>query len=116
MDATHPHHNPVAGYGWIKRGQERGIRSHTARQRLHINGAMNTVSLQAIVRYDDTINAQSTIQLFQQIEAHHPTAAWIYIIGDHARYARSQLISDYPQRLRNKTPVFAAVRTQSELD
>jgi hypothetical protein len=23
MDATHPHHNPVAGYGWIKRGQDR---------------------------------------------------------------------------------------------
>jgi transposase len=21
MDATHPHHNPIAGYGWIKRGK-----------------------------------------------------------------------------------------------
>ncbi len=30
MDATHPHHNPVAGYGWIKCGQDREIRSHTA--------------------------------------------------------------------------------------
>ncbi|SFJ17430.1 IS630 family transposase, partial [Nitrosomonas sp. Nm34] len=95
MDATHPHHNPVAGYGWIKRGQDREIRTHTGRQRLNINGAINTVSLQAIVRYDDTINAQSTIQLFQQIEAHHPTAAYIHIICDNARYYRSQLIRDY---------------------
>jgi transposase len=95
MDATHPHHNPVAGYRWIKRGQDREIRSNTGWQRLNINGAINTVSLQAIVRYDDTINAQSTIQLFQQIEAHHPTAAWIHIICDNARYYRSQLISDY---------------------
>lgn len=95
MDATHPHHNPVAGYGWIKRGQDREIQSNTGRQRLNINGAINTASLQAIVRYDDTINAQSTIQLFQQIEAHHPTAVWIYIICDNARYYRSQLISDY---------------------
>ncbi len=97
MDATHPHHNPVAGYGWIKRGQDREIQSNTGRQRLNINGAINTASLQAIVRYDDTINAQSTIQLFQQIEAHHPTAAWIYIniICDNARYYRSQLINDY---------------------
>ena len=47
------------------------------------------------VRYDGTINAQSAIQLFQQIEAHHPTAVWIYIICDNARYYRSQLISDY---------------------
>jgi transposase len=95
MDATHPHHNPVAGYGWIKRGQDCEIRTHTGRQRLNINGAINTVSLQAIVRYDDTINAQSTIQLFQQIEAHHPTAACIHIICDNARYYRSQLIRDY---------------------
>lgn len=95
MDATHPHHNPIAGYGWIKRGQDRDIRSHTGRQRLNINGAINTVSLQAIVRYDDTINAQSTIQLFQQIEAHHPAAAYIHLICDNARYYRSQLIRDY---------------------
>jgi transposase len=95
MDATHPHHNPVAGYGWIKRGQDREIRSNTGRQRLNINGAINTASLQAIVRYDDTINAQSTIQLFRQIEAHHPTAACIYIICDNARYYRSKLISNY---------------------
>ena len=95
MDATHPHHNPVAGYGWIKRGRDREIRSHTGRQRLNINGAINTASLQAIVRYDDTINAQSTIQLFRQIEAHHPAAAYIYIICDNARYYRSQIIRDY---------------------
>lgn len=36
MDATHPHHNPVAGYGWIKRGQDREIQSNTGRQRLNI--------------------------------------------------------------------------------
>ena len=56
---------------------------------------INTVNLQAIVRYDDTINAQSTIQLFQRIKAHHPTAAYIHIICDNARYYRSQLIRDY---------------------
>jgi transposase len=62
---------------------------------LNINGAINTVSLQVIVRHDDTINAQSTIQLFQQIEAHPPAAAYIHIICDNARYYRSQLIRDY---------------------
>ncbi len=27
MDATHPHHKPIAGYGWTKRGQAHEIRS-----------------------------------------------------------------------------------------
>ncbi|WP_176754403.1 hypothetical protein [Nitrosomonas sp. Nm132] len=38
---------------------------------MNINGATNTASLQAIVHHDDIINAQSTIQLFQPIEAYH---------------------------------------------
>ena len=40
MDATHP----VAGYGWIKRDQDHEIRSHTGRQCLNINSAINFVS------------------------------------------------------------------------
>ena len=40
MDATHPHHNPVLGCGWIKRGEERQIPSNTGRRRLNINGAI----------------------------------------------------------------------------
>ncbi len=89
----------------------RNSQSYRTAQRLNINGAINTVSLQAIVRYDDTINAQSTIQLFQQIEAHHPTAAWIYIIGDNACYYRSQLINDYPNDSKLITVLFATVCT-----
>ena len=95
MDATHPHHNPIAGYGWIKRGQDHEIRSNTGRQRLNINGVIDCSDLSAIVRYDDTINAQSTIKLFQQIEAQNPQAARIHIICDNARYYHAQLVKDY---------------------
>lgn len=95
MDATHPHHNPVAGYGWIKRGQAHEIRSNTGRRRLNINGVIDSGDLSVIVRYDDTINAQSTIQLFQQIEAQNPLAKCIHIICDNARYYRSQQVKNY---------------------
>jgi len=95
MDATHQHHNPIAAYGWIKRGQAHEIRSNTGRQRLNINGVIDCNDLSAIVRYDDTINAQSTIKLFQQIEAQNPEAGRIQIICDNARYYRSQLMPDY---------------------
>jgi hypothetical protein len=35
MDATHPQHNPIAGYGWIKRGQDHEISSNTGRSTTH---------------------------------------------------------------------------------
>jgi transposase len=95
MDATHPHHNPIAGYGWIKRGKDHEIRSNTGRQRLNINGVIDCSDLSAIVRYDDTINAQSTIALFQQIEAQNPNAERITIICDNARYYHAQLVKDF---------------------
>ena len=95
MDAVHPHHNPIAGYGWIKRGVDFKIQSNTGRNRLNINGVIDTVNLQSIVRYDDTINAQSTILLFEQIETLNPSAETISIICDNARYYKSKMVRAY---------------------
>jgi transposase len=95
MDATHPQHNPIAAYGWIKRGKDHEIRSNTGRQRLNINGAIDCATLRPIVRYDDTINAQSAVDLLKQIEQQHPNANRIHSICDNARYYRSQVVSEY---------------------
>jgi len=85
MDATHPRHNPVLGHGWIKRGVAREIPSNTGRDRLNINGATDLEHLAPVVRFDDTINAASTIALFEQLEDANPVATHIYIICDNAR-------------------------------
>lgn len=67
MDATHPQHNPVLIGGWIKRGKAFAIESNTGRRRLNINGAITIKNLRAAVRFDDTIDAASTIALLQQL-------------------------------------------------
>ena len=95
MDATHPHHNPVLAYGWIKRGEDYAIPSNTGRQRLNINGAVDIDTLTPVIRYDDTINADSTIELCKQVEALHPTARVIHVICDNARYYRSRKLRAY---------------------
>ena len=100
LDAVHPQHNPIMGYGWIKRGQEQTIPSNTGRKRLNINGAINIAALSAEMRFDDTINATSTIALFQQLEAANPTAPRIIVIGDNARYYKAKLVSAYLENSR----------------
>ena len=74
MDATHPQHNPVLAGGWIKRGEEQEIPTNTGRRRVNINGAIDLERLEPVGRFDDTINADSTIALFKQLEAIHLTA------------------------------------------
>jgi len=102
MDAVHPQHNPVLGYGWIKRGEDREVPSNTGRRRLNINGAVDLERLEPVVRYDDTIDATSTIALFDQILLTYACAACIYIICDNARYYRSKAVQAYLQDSRIK--------------
>ena len=95
MDATYPHHNVVAGYSGIKKGKTYTIPSNTGRAKLNINGAFSIETMSSIVRYDETINSQSTINLFKQLENAHPEANDIYVICDNARYYRSKRVKEY---------------------
>jgi transposase len=102
MDAVHPQHNPVAGYGWIKRGEQAVVRTNTGRRRVNINGAIDLQRLQPVVRFDETIDANSTIALFKQLEQLHLLATWIYVICDNARYYRSKAVREYLKTSRIK--------------
>jgi len=93
MDATHPRHNPVLAYGWIKSDEDRNIPSNTGRWRVNINGVIDLERLKPIVRFDDSINADSTIALFKPIEALNPAVAAIHVICDNARDYRSKAVS-----------------------
>jgi len=95
MDATHPQHHPVLAGGWIKRGEEQVIPTNTGRRRVNTNGAIDPERLEPVVRCDDTINADSTIALFEQLVAFHPMAVCIHVICDNAPYYRSKAAQDY---------------------
>jgi hypothetical protein len=74
MGAIHRQHNPVIACGWTKRGEdgedgEDGeVRSYTGRWRVNINGTIDLERLELVVRFDDTINTDSSIALFEQLE------------------------------------------------
>jgi transposase len=89
-DATHPQHNSIPSYGWIKKGQDKELKANCGRQRLNINGAIDIETLEPTVRFYETINAQSAMDLFRRLEAKHPKAKAIYVIVDNARYYRSR--------------------------
>jgi len=93
-DATHPQHNSIPAYGWIKKGQEKELKANCGRQRLNINGAINLETLAPVTGFYETINAEAALDLFTQIEARHPAAKVIYVIVDNARYYHSQVLKE----------------------
>ena len=63
---------------------------------------MNIKNYDTIAREDERINAQSTIELFKQIEKAYPAASTIYVVADNARYYHAQIVSEYLKKSRIK--------------
>jgi transposase len=105
MDGCHPQHNSQPAYGWIKKGIQKELKSNTGRERINLNGAYNLEDHELIIREDESINSQSTIELFKQI-SQSQKAGMIYIICDNARYYKSNLIKQYLQTNKRITMVF----------
>ena len=97
IDGCHPNHNAMPAYGWIEKGVTKEIPTNTARKRINLNGAIDISDFDLVIREDPTLNAQSTIALFKQIEDKNPLAESIYVIADNAPYYRSKLIKEHLQ-------------------
>ena len=95
MDGVHPQHNSRVAYGWFRKGSKAILRSNTGRQRLNINGALNANTLDVTIKVSDTINAQSTLELFKQVEEKYSRSKRIVIVCDNALYYRSKLVQEY---------------------
>ena len=95
LDGVHPQHNTQLAYGWIKKGQDKVVKSNSGRQRININGALNADTLEVVIRTDDTINTQSTLKLFEALELKHPKAESIFITLDNAKYYKNGLVYEY---------------------
>ena len=98
MDGVHPQHNSKPAYGWFAKGEEIPLRTNSGRERLNINGALNANSLEVTIVESDSVNAQSTLELFKKLEVKYPNAKRIVVICDNARYYRSKLVSEYVEK------------------
>ena len=95
IDAVHPEHNTMAAYGWIKRGQQRKLKTNSGRQRLNLHGAINIETLDMTVIESSTVNAESTIDLLETLNQKYPLSTRLHIILDHARYHYSGEVKAY---------------------
>lgn len=96
-DGVHPTHNIHKTKAWVKRGEDKQIKTNTGRGRLNINGALDPESLEVTVYYSETINAQMTIEFFKKLEARY-IGKKIKLIVDNARYYKNKDVTAYLAR------------------
>lgn len=93
-DGVHPTHNLHKTKAWVKRGEEKQVKTNTGRGRLNINGALDPQTLEVTVRYSKTINAQETIIFFDQLQERYKGKK-IRLIVDNARYYKNKDVAAY---------------------
>lgn len=98
-DSTHPHHNPVISYGWIKKGKDFEILTNSARFHLNINGAVDIDNLDVVTRTCDWVNADSICDLLRAIRNKNPSGEVVRLIMDNARYNRAAKVKILADKL-----------------
>ena len=105
-DGVHPTHNSRSTYAWIEKGQEFAQPTVSGRERVNINGLLNAYDVTDVIAHDcDSVNAQSTKDLYEAALEKHPKASKIYIISDNAKYYRNKDLQEWVKGTRI-VPVF----------
>ena len=94
VDATHPQHNSIPAYGWIRRGKEKLLKSNGSRKRVNIHGGVNIHTMDLVVDFAKSINKESSLRLLRKIEKKHPKAKKIHVWLDNASYYKAHWLRD----------------------
>lgn len=101
MDAVHPEYQSQAVHGWISRGETKTLPTTNTQYRLHLNGAIDLNSMNVFTKEYDTIDAQSVISFFKELELENSYKI-IHIICDNGRSNKNKEIEQYLQTSRIK--------------
>jgi transposase len=96
----------MAAYGWIRKGQQRQLKTNSARQRLNLHGAINAETTAMTVIESTAINKESTLQLLQLLEQKYCYARQIVVILDNASYHYCKEIREQIQKSSRLKLVF----------
>ena len=95
-DGVHPTHNIHKTKAWIKKGEEKQIKTNTGRGRLN-NKLEHWIWEQCVSppHFSKTINAEETMKLFDKIQLVYKDKTTIYLIVDNARYYKNKDVAAY---------------------
>lgn len=106
LDGVHPTHNTQKTRCWVKKGINKQIKTNTGRDRLNIQGALDVSGqkLDLTSGLFPTLNAQTTMEFFDQIQAKYASLnlKHIFCVVDNATYYKNINVKTYLKKKRCK--------------
>lgn len=98
-DATHPTFNTTVACGWIKRGEEKCVKTNSGRHRLNLHGAYDPIHRRTICLFEDSVNSDSTMRLLTELSKACGKKGRIFLIVDGATYYASRVVRLFAKSL-----------------
>jgi transposase len=95
VDSSHPTHNMMPGYAWIKKGEDRFERSNPGRKHLNLVGGYCPQDQGMLVKEYQTVDADSILDFFKSVEKKEKNTSQVYVILDNARYHHAKSLREY---------------------
>ena len=97
LDGVHPTHNTQKVKCWVKRGVNKQVKTNSGRERLNIQGALDVEgkSLELTHGLFKTLDAQSAMEFFDQIQLKYAHISTIFCIVDNATYYKNIDVKNY---------------------
>ena len=94
-DAVHPEHQSRPAHGWFPKGQKTALKAASGRKRLNIQGALDLETFQFTFVEGEKINAETTRQMLEKLEAKNPAMKAIHVFLDNARYHHAKILKPW---------------------
>src|SRR5208337_172607 len=98
VDAVHPTHQAKPAGRWLPRGQRCALPATSGRDRLNLHGAIDLETGQTRIMDVQTVDAASTIALFEALERANSTMSRIHVFLDNARYHHARAVRGWLQQ------------------
>jgi len=94
LDAVHPEYQSQTVCGWIKKGECKTLQTTGKQSRLHFVGALALNEMEVVVREYETIDADSMVRFFKDLEEKQ-TFGRIHVVLDNAAAHRNNKLTEF---------------------
>lgn len=101
MDAVHPEYQSQAGYGWMKRNEQKTLQSTGKQVRLHLAGAICLTTMQLWTEEYETVDRDATIDFLKKLES-SLEGGTIHLMLDNARANKNKKMNEFLKTSRIK--------------
>ena len=101
MDAVHPTQATKITAGWIKKGEDKAIKTTGSRSRINVVGAIELGHLgnAVIKQYEKTVNGEAIVDFLNRVRESYPESGTIKLVLDGAGYHRSDIVKNEAEKL-----------------